>query len=147
MDDLTRVAQLIQTRNQVAKDIASLIGRPAIIGHVGEYIAAKIFYIALEVSATQKSIDGRFVDGLLQGRSVNIKWYAKREGLLDITPASLPDYYLVLAGPKALAASSRGGMRPWLIHSVHLFDAHALVGVLRRRGIKIGTATSVRQRL
>ena len=38
-------------------------------------------------------------------------------------------------------------MRPWLIHSVDLFDAHAPVGVLERRGLKIGIATSVRQRL
>jgi len=38
-------------------------------------------------------------------------------------------------------------MRPWVICSVHLFDAHDLVGILRRRGIKIGIATSVRQQL
>jgi hypothetical protein len=147
MDDLTRLAQLIQTRNQVARDIASLIGRPAIIGHVGEYIAARVFRITLEASAAQKSIDGRFVDGPLQGRTVNIKWCGQRQGLLNITPASLPDYYLVMAGPKAPAASSRGAMRPWVICSVHLFDAHALVGILRQRGLKIGIATSVRQRL
>jgi len=55
MDDLTRLAQLIQTRNQVAREIASLIGRPAIIGHVGEYIAARVFRIALEESAAQKA--------------------------------------------------------------------------------------------
>ena len=147
MDDLTRLAQLIQTRNQVARDIASLIGRPAIIGHVGEYIAARVFRIALEESAAQKGIDGRFTDGPLQGRTVNIKWYGQREGLLNITPASLPDYYLAMAGPKAPAASSRGAIRPWVICSVHLFDAHELVGDLRGRGIKIGVATSVRQQL
>jgi hypothetical protein len=38
-------------------------------------------------------------------------------------------------------------MRPWAIRSVHLFDAHALVGDLRWHGITIGVATSVRQRL
>jgi len=147
MDDITRLAQLIQTRNEVAKDIASLIGRPANIGHVGEYIAADVFRIVLEASAAQKGIDGRFADGPLQGWSVNVKWYGKRKGLLTITPAFLPDYYLVLAGPKAPAASSKGEIHPWVIRSVHLFDAHALVGVLRQYGITIGVATSVRQRL
>jgi hypothetical protein len=147
VNDLTRLAQLIQTRNQVAKDIASLIGRPATLGHVGEYIAAGIFHIVLEASAAQKGIDGRFTDGPLQGRSVNVKWYGKRKGLLTITPTFLPDYYLVLAGPKAPAGSSKGKVLPWVICSVHLFDAQALVGVLRQQGITIGIATSVRQRL
>jgi len=147
MDDLTRLAQLVQTRNQVASDIASLIGRPAMVGHVGEYIAARIFHIALEASARQKSIDGRFTDGPLQGRSANIKWCGEQKGLLNITAASLPDYYLVMAGPRAPPASSRGAMRPWLITSVHLFDAHALVSALRGRGVKIGIATSVRQQM
>jgi hypothetical protein len=147
MDDLTHLAQLIQARNQVARDIASLIGRPAMLGHVGDYVAAKVFCIALAASANQKGIDGRFLDSPLQGRSVNIRWYAKRMGILDIAPASLPDYYLVMAGPKAPAASSRGAMRSWVIHSVYLFDAHDLVGVLRHRGIQIGIAISVHQQL
>ncbi len=65
--------------------------------------------------------------------------------LLDITPNFLPDYYLVLAGPKAVAVSSRGKTRPWLIESVHLFDANSLVTQLKQRNLKIGIATSVRQ--
>jgi hypothetical protein len=147
MNDLSRLAQLIQTRNEVAKEIASLIGRPATIGHVGEYIAAGIFRIILEASAAQKGIDGRFADGPLQGRSVNVKWYGKRKGLLTITPTFLPDYYLVLAGPKAPAGSSKGEILPWVIRSVHLFDAHALADILRQHEIRMGIATSVRQQL
>jgi len=147
VNDLTRLARLIQARNQIAKDIASLIGRPATLGHVGEYIAADIFRIVLEASAAQKGIDGRFADGPLQGRSANVKWYGKQKGLLSITPAFLPDYYLVLAGPKAPAGSSKGEILPWVIRSVHLFYAHALVGVLRQHGVTIGIATSVRQPL
>ena len=50
-----------------------------------------------------------------------------------------------MTGPKAQVMSSRGGIRPWLIHHVYLFDAPRLVVELRRRGLKIGVATSVRQ--
>ena len=42
-------------------------------------------------------------------------------------------------------ASSRGGVRPWTIVSVHLFDASELAGDLRKRGLKVGVASSVRQ--
>jgi hypothetical protein len=110
---------------------------------VGEYIATNVFGIKLEESAAQRAIDGRFVEGPLAGKTVNIKWYGKMEGLLDITPNHLPDYYLVMAGPKSGAVSSRGTTRPWLISAVYLFDARHLVGTLNTRGVKIGVATSV----
>jgi hypothetical protein len=42
---------------------------------------------------------------------VNIKWYLKREGLLDTSESVRLDYYLVLAGPRSAAASSRGSTR------------------------------------
>ena len=147
MDDVIRLAELIRARNAVVKQIAGLIQRPALIGHVGEFIASRVFGIALEESASQKSLDGRFTDGQLVGQSVNIKWYTKRENLLDVTPDALPDFYLVLAGPKSAASSSRGKVRPWVIEAVYLFDAHQLVHKLRSRGVKIGVATSVRQQL
>lgn len=127
MNDLPRLAELVRTRNAVDAEIAAVVGRPALIGHVGEYIAANIFGIELEGSAARKAIDGRFASGPLSGATVNIKWYAKQEGLLDLTPDSLPDYYLVLAGPRQPAASSRGTHRPWLIQSVFLFDANDLI--------------------
>ena len=143
MHDLAKLAALISRKNAVAEEIAAIIRRPALIGHVGEYIASRIFGIYLEESAVSKGIDGRFADGPLAGASVNIKWYTKHEGLLDITPEALPDYYLVLAGPKAPAVSSRGSIRPWLIRSVFLFDAKVLVKKLEERPVKIGVATSV----
>jgi phosphoglycolate phosphatase-like HAD superfamily hydrolase len=43
--------------------------------------------------------------------------------------------------------SSRGQTRPWIIEGVYLFDAQALVDELKRRGVKLGIATSIRQRL
>jgi hypothetical protein len=113
-------------------------------GHLGEWIAARIFDIALEHSATTAAFDGRFTTGALRGRTVNIKWYLKREGLLDVTQSPALDYYLVLTGPAAPAGYSRGGLRPWCVESVYLFDAHHLLEELRSRRVKIGVASNVR---
>jgi hypothetical protein len=143
--DLQHLAQLIATRNAVGEEIADLIGRPALIGHVGEFIASRVFRIRLQESASHKGVDGHFTDGPLAGRSVNIKWYPKRQWLLDVNPAALPGFYLVMTGPKSGAVSSRGGIRPWTIEAVFLFDAQALFGHLQQRGVKIGIATSVIQ--
>ena len=143
MDDLIQLAKAIRARNAVDEEIATIVGRPAQLGHVGEYIAAHVFGIALEDSATHKGSDGRFTCGPLAGRTVNVKWYAKMEGLLDLTVEAIPDYYLVLAGPKSVAASSRGTTRPWVIASAFLFHGGELVEQLHTRGVKIGVATSV----
>ena len=112
---------------------------------MGEYIASKIFRIALVESASHKAIDGHFREGPLKERSVNIKWYSLREGLLDITPDSLPDYFLVLSGPKSGPMSSRGQVRAWTIDGVFLFDAHSLISQLQTRGVGLGIASSVAQ--
>ena len=144
-EDLRQLADLIRQRNGIEVEITRLIGRPAQIGHVGEFIAAQIFDIHLVESASNKAIDGYFQSGTLAGKSVNIKWYGKQESILDITPATLPDLYLVLTGPKSPAVSSRGGSRPWLIEFIYLFDANELVGRIKERGTKIGIATSVPQ--
>jgi hypothetical protein len=93
---------------------------------IPEWIAAQVFGIELEASAVAAGIDGRFGPGPLQGQTVNIKWYLKREGLLDTTESTALDYYLVLTGPPATAASSRGTTRPWSIQAVFLFDARQL---------------------
>ena len=81
-------------------------------GHLGEWIASAVFDIELEPSATTATVDGRFRSSKLQGKPVNIKWYPKREALLDLTEADGLDYYLVMTGPTAPAVSSRGGVRP-----------------------------------
>lgn len=143
MIDLEDLARMIHARNAIDHEVSKIIGRPAEKGHVGEYIASRVFDITLERSATQKAHDGRFTVGALAGKTVNIKWYAKREGLLDINEAGVPDFYLVLTGPQASAASSRGTTRPWLIESVYLFPGPGTVHKLRGRGVKIGIASSV----
>lgn len=143
VDALRLVADLIARRNAIDAEIAAKTGRPALPGHLGEWIAAEVFDIDLEASAVARAVDGRFASGPLAGSTVNIKWYGKREGLLDMTEDPSLDYYLVLTGPRGPAASSRGSTRPMLIHAVYLFEAPPLLETLRGRRVKIGVATSL----
>ncbi len=142
-DPLAELAQLIQRRNDLEVEIARIIQRPASIGHLGEYIAAAIFDIELARSASNKGHDGWFRSGPLAGKTVNVKWYARSEGLLDINPDAIPDRYLVLAGPRASASDRQARTRSWVIRSVHLFDPAFLVPELARQGRAMGLATSV----
>ena len=80
-DTLARAAALLSERNAIDGKLAQLIGRPTASGHLGEWVAAQIFGIELEASATVAGYDGRFRSGPRRGRTVNIKWYQKREGL------------------------------------------------------------------
>jgi hypothetical protein len=141
--DLERIAALLARRNEIDAQIARVVGRPPIAGHPGEWIASRIFDIELKGSATTRAIDGCFRSGPLAGETVNVKWYGKLEGALDMTPEVALDHYLVLAGPRAAAVSSRGGLRPLVIESVHLLDALALRSDLEARGRRIGVASSV----
>lgn len=142
-DSLARAGALLRERNAIDAELAQLIQRPVTSGHLGEWIAAQIFDIELEASAVAPGIDGRFRLGALQGRTVNIKWYLKREGLLDTTESTVLDYYLVLTGPASAAASSRGSARPWCIEAVFLFEARQLRSEQAMRGVKLGVASSV----
>jgi len=125
-DSLARAGALLRERNMIDAELARLIQRPMTSGHRGEWIAARVFDIELEDSAVAAGIAGRFRSGPLQGKTVNIKWYLKREGLLDTTESTALDYYLVLSGPPSVAVSSRGTTRPWCIEAVFLFDARQL---------------------
>lgn len=145
MDELHHLAQLLNERNEIDAQIAAIIRRPAWAGHIGEYVASRIFDITLHPSASNKGSDGHFNTGPLAGRSVNVKWYGKMERLLDVNLDAIPDYYLVFAGPSAPAMSSRDGDRPWVISSVYLFGAPALLQSLRSGKAKVGIATSVKK--
>jgi hypothetical protein len=142
---LQTLAQLLRARNAIDAIIAKTIGRPMTAGHAGEWIAAQIFDIELESLAVAPAYDGHFRRAPLEGKTVNVKWYLKREGLLDMTSAATLDYYLVMTGPAGTAGSSKRTTRPWLIESVYLFDANQLMSDLQASGIQIGVATSVRQ--
>ena len=149
MDNLTALIELLKERNALDEKIARLIGRPATTGHIGEYIAASIFGITLENSASHRGYDGHFSDGPLAGRTVDIKYYTKQEGVLDLpkaadlTPAVLPDYYLVLTGAKPATTSSRGIHRPLVIEAIFLFDAIPLVRALLLRASKLGRKVNI----
>ena len=142
-ESLARAAALLRERNAIDAELAQLIQRPMTSGHLGEWIAAQVFDIELEPSAVAAGIDGRFRSGPLQGQTVNVKWYLKREGLLDTSESAVLDYYLVLCGPPSAAISSRGTTRPWCIEAVFLFDARQLRSEQITRGVKRGVASSV----
>ena len=141
--EIATIADLLRRRNQIDAGIARIIGRPMASGHLGEWIAAQVFNIALEDSAAAPAFDGRFLSGPLTGKTVNVKWYLKQEGLLDMTESAAVDFYLVLTGPRSAAVSSRSSMRPWRIDAVYLFDAADLLARQRDRQVKIGVATGV----
>ena len=146
MNNLKLLASRLTRRNAIDEKIVVLIGRPAIRGHIGEWIAQEIFRVTLEKDANQKIIDGQFADGPLDKKTVNVKWYGKHgEGLLDINPDSVPDYYLVMTGPKAVAMRGQRPPRPLVITEVFLFNGPALVERLRGLGVRVGVATFVRK--
>jgi hypothetical protein len=140
---LAEVAALLRERNALDARLGQILGRPPEKGHLGEWIASQIFDIQLETSASHKAIDGRFRAGLLAGHTVNIKWFLKREGGLDMTESPDLDYYLVLTGPTTAALSSRGMTRPAVITAVYLFAAMQLLAEQRARGVKVGVFFSV----
>jgi hypothetical protein len=141
--EIATIADLLRRRNEIDAAIAKVIGRPMTSGHLGEWIAAQVFDIALENAATAPAFDGRFRSGSLMGRTVNVKWYPKQEGILEMTESAALDFYLVLTGPRSAAVSSRSSTRPWRIDAVYLFDAADLLAQQRARHVKIGVATSV----
>jgi uncharacterized protein YciI len=143
MARLNQLSELVARRNAISGEIAAILGRPAQIGHLGEFLAAELFGVELEAAANNRSYDGRFTGGVLAGKTVDVKTYPKREGIIDLRTEHLPDYYLVIAGPKSTVASSRGQDRPWIIDSIHLFDAKALVEALLAKGLRVSVAASV----
>ena len=145
MDELETLGELIKTKNDIESKISQIIGRPGLQGHIGEFIAGKIFDLELHEDATKRGNDGVFKSGPLAGKNVNVKWYAKRENTLDINPMDPAEYYLVLTGPKTSVSSSRGTSRPLVINSVFLFESEKLISQLKKRAVKIGIATSITQ--
>ena len=142
--NLSRLAELLKARNTVEKNIANIIGRSVNTNNVGDTIAAAIFDIALsDPGYLYKSSDGRFLNGPLAGKSVAIEWYPRRDGQINLKIDAPIDYYLVLAGPKTSETLTQNYLNPWVIESVHLFDARELLAALRERGVQIGTGTSV----
>ena len=61
--DLQRLADLMRTRNAHEVSFVREIGRPAILGHIAEHIAARIFDIHLHEQADHPASDGIFQSG------------------------------------------------------------------------------------
>ena len=51
MNELEKLSELVKNRNSIEKEISQIIQRPAFTGHLGEYIASKIFDVELNDSA------------------------------------------------------------------------------------------------
>jgi hypothetical protein len=141
MSDLTWLASLVRSRNTIDSKIAGIIGRTAQINNVGEYIASVVFNIKMEVSEHNRKFDGRFTNGPLSGSTVDVHWKIRYDGLLNIKPEAVPDYYLIFTGPTTSAPDRAG--TPWLIERCFLFRAHNLLIALQERGVQIGTGTSI----
>ena len=115
--DLEHLADLIRKRNENEVAITRVIDRPALLGHIGEYIASQVFNIALAPNAANPRIDGWFRSPALAGKSVDVKTYAKREGVLDNQAGTTPGLLLgpyrsqVLGGFLARNCSSMGHQR------------------------------------
>ncbi len=142
MSDLPQLASLIKSRNTIEGKIAALIGQPAQVQAVGEYIASVIFGIALDRIRMHKSSDGHFTRGPLAGKTVDVQWHIRHDGTIHLKTDPLPDYYLVFAGLKE-AVIQRSLSIPWVIESVYLFHSAELFNALRERGVQVGTGTSV----
>ena len=138
MDELQRLAELVRKRNAVEREIGAIIHRPAINSHIGEYIAATVFHVALNTAANSKSFEGTFSDGPLAGKSVEVKCYGRLEELLDMQPDGQPDFYLVMTGPAGTAATARGVSRPFTIAQVFLFEGPTLSRFLQQRAEPAG---------
>lgn len=146
-DCLVDLALVVHKKNVADGRVARLLGRPALPGHFGEFVAARVFDIELHDNAAHPGSDGCFRSGSLVGKSVNIKYYTKHDRLLDMKKEGEagPGYYLVMTGPEEGAGPSRGKIRPWVIESVFLFDARVLMRDLKtlNQNKRIGIATYV----
>ena len=142
MTELEHLAKAISKQNSASARVASIIGRPALRGHIGEFIASRVFNIKLHESASEKGSDGVFLDGVLAGSTVNVKFYGKHESLLDISEDSLPDVFLVLTGTKGSATSSSGQVRPICVEYVFLIPGAEALADAQSRNVSIGVATS-----
>jgi hypothetical protein len=143
LDSVTAVARLVRERNELEGEITRIINRPAVPGHLGEWLASQLFDIDLESPDSAEAFDGRFASGPLATRTVNIEWIGKRDEDLDLTSSRPVDFHLVFTGPKALALTTKGIARPLRINGCYLFDARGREARPDARGATPGAGSSV----
>lgn len=100
MNNLPQLASLLKSRDTIDSKIAHIIGHSTGVQSVGEYIASVIFGVALDASVEHKERDGHFTRGPLTGRTVDVQWRTRHDGILHVKTDPLPDYYLVFVGSK-----------------------------------------------
>lgn len=141
-DELHQLAALLRDRDALDAKIARLTGRSARQGDIGEFVAAQVFDIELAENPVQAGHDGTFRSGPLAGRTVNVKTYGDAFAGIDISPHSC-EFYLVFSGPRrAVGAVTH---HRWQVSAAYLLDTRRLRETLTGRGVKIGTATSIRK--
>jgi hypothetical protein len=141
-NQLADLARLLRERARIGEQIAEIIQRSPHAGHIGEFIAARVFDIELHSGAAHPGSDGEFRSGPHAGRSVNVKFYSRWDGMLDVPAHHVPDHILVLTGPAAKTGDT-GPTSKRLIASAFLFDYEALIAA----GVKAVIAASVRKAL
>lgn len=147
MTNLPRLAELLRSRNTVEGNIANLLGCEVDLGNLGERIAATIFGIRLIPATSNNGFVGIFTNPALTGKTVDVRWYPRRDSSMNIHIDPAPDYTLVLAGPKIEPNEARALVNPWVITSVYLFPMQELLTTLRSRGVRVGTRVSVNSQL
>lgn len=147
MSNLSHLAELVRARNAVESNIANLLGSAVNLDTVGEFIAANVCGIRLIPSVQHNEFAGIFTNAALMGKTVDIRWYTRREGFLNVHTDPTPDYTLVLAGPKLDQNEARALVNPWIITSVYLFHTQELLHTLRTRSVRVGPRVSVNSQL
>lgn len=56
--ELEQLAELVRAKNEADLSIARLLGRPALSGNIGEFVAARVFGIDLMQSGSHAGYDG-----------------------------------------------------------------------------------------
>ena len=146
MEELRRLAELVRKRNQKAGRISSIFRQPDQPEKVRERIASRVFGIEISSGPGEKVISGHFTEGKLAGNAVNIKWYARNDGRLSMQENPLPDFYLVLTGPKTGKEGSTAAISLWTLDYVYLFRTEVIMGQLRLRGAEPSETTRIRRR-
>jgi hypothetical protein len=143
-ESVTAVARLVRERDVIDGEITRIINRPAVAGHLGEWLASELFDIDLEPPGSAEAFDGRFASGPLATGTVNIEWISRRDEQLDPDSSRAIDFHLVFTGTRALALTTKGLVRPVRINACYLFDARELEARQAARGATSCAAAGLR---
>ena len=86
--ELEQLAELVRAKNEADLSIARLLGRPALSGNIGEFVAARVFGIDLMQSGSHAGYDGVSARRHSRGRPSTSRRTAVTSG--SWTLASIP---------------------------------------------------------